>query len=234
MLQKEKLIYSRFDFQSNFLFDGLTPREENRVKSYFETMYFSKGNKLFYEDGIPTGVFLIEEGKAKKYKSLVDGQHQIFYIYTSGELLGYHALLSDERYHDSCEALEDITTKFIHKEAFFKLMEEIPTLKNSIIKNMAHEFGVLANTIAILAQKAQNVRLALYLLVLENRFNKDTTSNQGIDLSRQDLANLIGATRESLGRSLKEFKEGKLIEVKSKVIYILDKKGLLSYLEKEA
>lgn len=209
-----------FDFKSNFLFDGLAENEKNHVKSFFEPILFNKGSKLFYEDGIPTGVFLIVHGLTKKFKSVMGSHEQIFYIYTDGDLLGYHALLSNERYQDSCEAIENTQTHFISKENFFQLLHEIPTLKENMIRNLAHEFGVLANTIGILAQKKQDVKLALFLLILEFRYKRFDPLAEGIRISRIDLANLIGATRESLGKSLKEFKDQGLIRIESKAIII--------------
>jgi CRP-like cAMP-binding protein len=84
---------------------------------------------------------------------------------------------------------------------------------------MSHEFGVLVNTITVLAQKPLRERFALYLLILNNRFNRD-----GINLSREDFANLIGTTRESLGKMIKEFREEKLIELDKRVIAIAQQK----------
>lgn len=221
-----KRLLLKFDFKSDFLLHGLSKSQQEKVMECFETITFSKGDRLFYEDGIPTGAFYITEGKAKKYKKVIDNQEQIFYIYKKGDLLGYHALLSEERYQDSCEALETLTTQFISKENLLGLMEDIPSLKEAMLRNMAHEFGVLANTIAVLAQKAQTPRLALFLLILNNRYD-----DQGIELSRQDLANLIGATRESVGRTLKEFKDHGLIDIVDKKIFLSDVSGLIDKIE---
>lgn len=225
-----KAIMNQFDFKSDFLYSGLTEKEEVYVRSLFETIHFKKGSKLFYEDGIPTGVFMIETGIAKKYKTVIGKQEQIFYIYTKGDLLGYHALLSDERYQDSCEAIEDMKVNFLSKDNFLLLMNKLPTLKSALIYNLAHEFGVLANTISILAQKSQNIRLALFLLILESRYKKAHPEQPGILMSRFDLANLIGATRESLGRLLKDFKERGLITIESKAIHLADHNSLVNML----
>jgi len=55
-----------------------------------------------------------------------------------------------------------VELKFISKDNFLKLLQDLPSLKDAFIKNMSHEFGVLANTIAVLAQKDQNTRLAIF------------------------------------------------------------------------
>ena len=226
-----KDFFTQFDFQSNLLFEGLTPEEDNLVSSVMEPLSIRRGTMLFYEQGIPTGIFQIKRGKAKKFKRGFSGDEQIFYIYTDGDVLGYHALLGEERYQDSCEALEDLEVNFIAKDDFLKILKEIPSLQKTFIKNIGHEFGVLANTIAVLAQKNQNSRLAIFLLLLENRFSQNSEKQQGIDLTRDDLANLIGTSQESLGRSLKQFKEEGIIEIQKRNIYIKDRQQLLRFLD---
>ena len=224
-----KNFYSQFDFQSELLFEALTSIEKKLVYDAMEPLIIKKGSLLFYEEGVPTGIFQIKKGKAKKFKRSFSGPEQIFYIYTPGDVLGYHALFGEERYQDSCEALEDLKVNFIPKDAFFQLLQDIPVLQQTFIKNIGHEFGVLANIIAVLAQKNLNARLAINLLILENRFQKHCKAG-GIDLTREDLANIIGTSPESLGRSLKQFKEDGVIEVEKRVIYIKNKEQILHLL----
>ncbi|WP_445734254.1 Crp/Fnr family transcriptional regulator [Mariniflexile sp.] len=227
-----KNFYSQFDFQSELLFESLTSDEKKLVYDAMEPLMIKKGSLLFYEEGIPTGIFQIKKGKAKKFKRGFSGTEQIFYIYTTGDVLGYHALFGEERYQDSCEALEDLEVNFIAKDVFFQLLQDIPALQQTFIKNIGHEFGVLANIIAVLAQKNLNARLAINLLILENRFQKHDKAG-GIDLTREDLANIIGTSPESLGRSLKQFKDEGIIEVDKRVIYIKNTEQILQLLNVE-
>ncbi|WP_027077892.1 Crp/Fnr family transcriptional regulator [Maribacter antarcticus] len=228
-----KNFFNQFDFQSDQLFNSLNSAEIRLVHKAMETFLIKKGSMLFYEEGIPTGIFQIKQGRAKKFKRGFSGQEQIFYIYKANDILGYHAILGEERYQDSCEAIEDLEVNFIAKEKFLKLLDEIPRLKQAVIKNIGHEFGVLANTIAVLAQKDQNARLAIFLLLLEHRFNENPENSGGIDLSRDDLANLIGTSRESLGRSLKQFKDDAIIETEKRIIHITNKERLMEFLNLE-
>lgn len=223
--------YSKFDFQSDLLFDALTTNEKQQVIKAMEPLKIKKGSLLFYEGGVPTGIFQIKDGKTKKFKRGFSGTEQIFYIYTNNDVLGYHALFGEERYQDSCEALEDLEVNFISKESFFKLLKDIPNLQRTFIKNIGHEFGVLANIIAVLAQKNQNARLAINLLILENRFQRQAAGKTGIDLTREDLANVIGTSPESLGRSLKQFKDEGIIEVDKRVIYIKNRTLIFELLD---
>jgi len=221
---------NKFDFQSDLLYNELNSVAKKMVDKRMEPFNIKKGSMLFYEDGIPTGIFHIKSGRAKKFKRGFSGEEQIFYIYTPGDVLGYHALLGEERYQDSCEALEDMEVNFISKTNFLKLLDDIPRFKDAFIKNMSHEFGVLANTVAVLAQKDQNTRLAIFLFVLQERFEQYDPTIDGVDLSREDLANCIGTSRESLGRSIKFFKDQGFVTVDKRAIRIKDKEGLLQYL----
>lgn len=211
-----KVDIKKFDFQSDKILSSLSMMDRELLIQHGESLVFKKRKLIFYEGGIPTGAFLIQEGRAKIYKTGLAGKDQIFYIYKAGDLLGYHALLCDEQYEDACEALEDCKILFISKAKFDILLDQIPNLKLLLIQNMSHEFGVLVNTITVLAQKPLRERLALYLLILNERYSAE------IVLPREDLANMVGTARESLGRLLKEFREEDLIEIDNKIIRLID------------
>lgn len=219
-----KIDIRKFDFQSDKILAALGSKEKELFYSKTEELRFKKGKLIFYEGGIPTGVFLVESGKAKIYKTGLDGKDQIFYIYKKGDLLGYHALLCDEQYEDSCEALEDCQILFISKLKFNELLDKIPGFNRLLIQNMSHEFGTLVNTITVLAQKPLRERLALYLLILNEKYKAGNIN--GILLPREDLANIIGTARESLGRLLKEFKDDQLIEIENKLIRLTNPRQL--------
>ncbi len=219
-----KVDICKFDFESDRILSSLSRKEQQLLLEHSDTLTFKKRKLIFYEGGIPTGAFLIESGRAKIYKTGLDGKDQIFYVYKAGDLLGYHALLCNEHYEDSCEALEDCKILFISKTNFSSLIKKISSLNQLLIQNMSHEFGVLVNTITVLAQKPLRERLALYLLILNEKY-----AEQGgnIMLPREDLANIIGTARESLGRLLKEFKEEGMIEVDNKIIRVNQHEKLL-------
>ncbi|OJJ19646.1 hypothetical protein BKI52_22580 [marine bacterium AO1-C] len=222
-----KIDVEKFNFQSDKILSSLTPEEQELFLSQADTLLFKKGKLIFYEEGVPTGVFIVHKGKAKIFKTGLDGKDQIFYVYKAGDLLGYHALLCNERYADSCEALEDCCLLFINQERFEELLAQIPHLQSLLIQNMSHEFGVMVNTITVLAQKPLRERLALFLLILQQKYQDDASAISGaIVLPREDLANIVGTARESLGRLLKEFKEDKLITIENKVIILKDTQRL--------
>jgi len=213
---------NQLHFESGKILSALSPADKEYFLGFGQNLIFKKGKLIFYEDGIPTGIFLVKSGRAKIYKTGIYGKDQIFYIYKKGDLFGYHALLANEKYEDSCEALEDCEILFVSRKDLEHLLEKIQKLKLLFIQNMSHEFGVLVNVITILAQKPLRERLALYLLILHERYFDEETQNAQIDLPREDLANMIGTARESLGRLLKDFKEENLIKISKRTIEITE------------
>jgi len=95
---------------------------------------------------------------------------------------------------------------------------------------LSHEFAVLTNNISVFAQRPVRERLAITLLVLREKFKDRNIQNDlvEINVSRNDIASMAGATRENVVRLLRDFKDEKLIESKGRKIRILDTKRLVA------
>jgi CRP-like cAMP-binding protein len=186
------------------------------------THIYKKGETLFREGSYPTGIYFITKGKVKKYKTDKEGREQIFYVCKSGELLGYHALISEEHYTDSSSTLEESTISFIPKDDFLKTIQASPILSNRLLKCMSHEFGVLVNSITVFAQRTVRERLALSLLILRDKYKKEEQNGKPVELtlSRDDLAKMVGTARETLTRLLHDFKVENLIEIDGRKIIL--------------
>lgn len=221
--------FDKYSFNSDSIFDDLPKEDIVLLGKNMVTHNYKKGEILFREGSYPTGIYYIKKGKVKKYKSDKDGREQIFYVCKSGELLGYHALLSEENYTDSSCTLEEATISFIPKDDFLQAVRSSALLSNRLLKCMSHEFGVLVNGITIFAQKTVRERLALSLLILRNKYKKEDQEGKPVELtlSREDLAKMVGTARETLTRLLHDFKEEDLIETQGRKI-ILKKPLVLS------
>ena len=82
---------------------------------------YKKGAIVYHEGNRMNGLFCVNSGIVKLYKTGIEGKEQIIYICTKGEFFGYSALLSEEQYTDSSAALEDSTVGYIPKEIFLKI-----------------------------------------------------------------------------------------------------------------
>lgn len=219
-----KFPIDKFHFRSNRIFEGLPENELTYLEERTIDTKIKKGQTIFSEGTRPNGIFFLRRGKVKKFKTSRDGKEQIIYICSSGELLGHPALLSDEPYADSAATLEDSVIGFISKSDFIYLLDESKFLSKKLLINLSHEFGVLVNGIASFAHKTVRERLALSLLIMKDKYKPDVEDGQPVEinLSREDLANLVGVAVETLVRLLHDFKEEKLIETQGRKIRILD------------
>src|SRR5258708_27992318 len=111
-----------WDFKSHSILTGLPPDDIKLLTAHMSDQHYSKGEVIFREDTFSSGIFFIRNGKVKKYKADKEGREQIIYVANTGELIGYHALLAEERYPDSAAALEDCLIPFIPKEDFLEVL----------------------------------------------------------------------------------------------------------------
>jgi CRP-like cAMP-binding protein len=219
-----------FRLKTTHLFEGLKNDELERLMSSGVAHTYKKGEIIFRDGGIPTGIFYVNSGMVKKYKETAKGGEQIFYICGEGELLGYHALLGEGYYPDSAATIEDSEITFIPKENFLQVLRNSNDLSNRLLKALGHEFSLFINNITNLATKSVRERLAINLLILEEKFKRSLTGDKEaieIRMSRTDLANMVGTAKETVVRLLQVFKRSHLIETTSKSISIIDRQGIV-------
>lgn len=207
------------------IFDVLSPAESNALLN----SVYRKGEIIFREGGIPTGIYHIRSGRVKKFKSTPKGGEQILYVCSDGELLGYQAILGEELFPDSTAALVESEITFISKEAFLRVLAGSPSLSNRLLKALGREFSLFIKNFTQLATKNVRERLAFNLLALDEKFRVPGKNHHSdIRMSRTDLANMTSTAKETLVRLLREFKQKKLIQTTRTSILILDHEGLIA------
>ncbi len=221
-------VTQNFRLKTDQIFEGLTPSEYNTLTGKGVTHLYRKGEIIFREAGIPTGIYYVKSGRVKKYKSTAKGGEQIFYICSEGELLGYHALLSEEYYPDSAATIEDSQITFIPKDTFLTVLRSSTALSNGLLKALGHEFSLFINSMTNLVTKTVRERLAFTLLILEEKFKLQDGSAGEINMSRGDLANMVGTAKETLVRLLREFKDAGYIAANGRGIRIINRSGIVS------
>jgi CRP-like cAMP-binding protein len=228
MSLKDIFPIDRWDYDAQSILKDLPGADYERLTRHATEKSYIKGELVFREEAMPNGIYYIQKGKIKKYKVDNFGKEQIIYVGNAGELIGYHAVLAEECYPDSAATLETSVISFIPKQDFLAVLDQSPSLMRRLLKMLSHEYGVLANNISVFAQRPVRERLAITLLVLREKFKNETPEGQQVELnlSREDIANMAGASRENIVRLLREFKNEHLIETKGRRIRILDIKGL--------
>ena len=126
--------FEDFYFKNDSIFSGLPDSDLELLNKNKVTHSYKSGEILFREGGYPTGIYYIKSGKVKKYKKDKEGKEQIFYICTKEEILGYHALISDEKYTDTASTIEESEIAFIPKDDFLKAVQISTVLSNRLLK----------------------------------------------------------------------------------------------------
>lgn len=226
---KEIFPIDKWDFDSQSILLNLPEEDLQTLTAHQTEQKYKKGEIIFREGAYPSGIFFIGSGKVKKYKLDKDGREQIVYVANKGELIGFHAVLAEDRYPDSAAALEESVVMFIPREDFLQTMEQSPRFTRLLLKTLSHEFAVLVNSLALFAQRPVRERLALQLVVLREKYKENFQPGMPvtINMSREDLASLVGTARENVLRVLAEFKEKGIIETRGRQIIVHDVKKLV-------
>jgi CRP-like cAMP-binding protein len=219
----------KWDFESESIFADLPVADLELLLANRSEMAYKKGEIIFREGVYPSGIYYIRKGKAKKYKMYSDRREQIIYVANAGEILGYHAILSSDNYSDSAAVLEDSILLFIPREDFLKALEESDVLNRRLLKTLSHEFAVLANNLAMFAQRTVRERLALQLIVIREKYKTEFVPGMPVEInmSRDDLANLVGTARENVVRILSDFRADGILETRGRKIIVRDIKKLI-------
>jgi len=189
---------------------------------------YKKGQTLFNEGSYPFGVYCINDGKVKLSHLGDDGKEQIIRLLRGGDVMGYRALLSGERYSASAIALEDTQVCFIPKELFISVLKNDTGLAFEMMKLLSDELHKAEVKLTHLAQKPIRERLAETLLFIKETYGYEADGiTLSVRLSREEIANLVGTATESTIRLLSEFKKDGMVELDGKKIKILRQKELI-------
>jgi CRP/FNR family transcriptional regulator, polysaccharide utilization system transcription regulator len=186
------------------------------------TRTYKKKEIIFGEENIPVFLYFLVKGKVKTYRSHEYGKELITTLYKEGDFFGYNALLEEKPYAETAEALEEAEVCLIPKEDFYALVHNNVNVMRTFIKMLSGNIAEKEKQLINLAYSSVRKRVAEALLHLQERYSKPADQTFSMAISREDLANMVGTATESLIRTLSEFKEDKLIEIKGSSITIVD------------
>lgn len=188
--------------------------------------FYRRGEVIFHEGSYPAGIYCIHQGTVKLYRSDSIGNVVIVRLARQGDLLGYRALLSNERYTATAEVLEDTVLCFVPRATFFELLRQNSELMAAVTELLARDLRTAESRLASLAQKTVPQRLAEVLLYLRELFGEDESGALRASMTRRELAELVATAPETVIRLLSDFQRKKLISVDHRAIRILDPAGL--------
>jgi len=197
--------------------DLLSELKENRSVNKYKKkqMIYSEGNH-------PSKLFYILKGKVKVYRKNEDGKELIVDLYNEGDFVGYIPLLEDKIYTDSAEALEESELALIPKAEFQQLVNSNPVVMKKFIGILSKNVHDKENRLLGIAYDSLRKKVAETLVTLYQKYNPDAKDIFYIDLSRENLAAIAGVAKESLIRTLTDFKDEGLISLQNSHIYVLN------------
>jgi len=213
-------------------FAKLPPEDKVYISTHKSSTFTKRGQIIFHEGRSPQGVYCLFDGKIKIFRHGKDGKEQVVRLVTPPGFFGLRALISGWTYTSSAITLEDSVICLIPKKTFLKITLKHPDVSHCLMVLLSSMLEDVESKLISLAQKPVRERLAETLVTLHEVFNKNGGNNH-INLSRNDLANIVGTATESVIRLLSDFKEEKLISISGRKISLLDieelkKIGLLS------
>lgn len=211
----------KYNFTNQELFQNIPAQIKQKLEEKKVRKKISAGKLIYREGTFAKGIYILKRGKVKIYQTSREGKEHIMYIYSKGELMGYRPLICDSPHPVSAAALEDCSYDFIQGMHFMKVLDAHPVLARELLKSLSHEFTVWVNTISVFAQQPVKERIALALVLLQEKYTQKGIPSD-INLSREDFANYTGTVKETLVRMLQEFKKNNIVSTQGRRIRIIN------------
>ncbi len=202
---------------------------KDALKKFIESKKINKYDKkehIFLEGNYPSGIYYINKGKVKIFKTHDYGKELIVALLKEGDFFGYTSILESNAYNDSAQDMEESEITFIPREDFFKLVYNNREVAKKFLHILTQSVNEKEEQLLELAYSSVRKRVAEALLHLQKKFMDEGQETFSIAITREDLANLVGTATESLIRTLSDFKEEKLIIIKNGKIVLIDEKRL--------
>lgn len=185
-----------------------------------ELKIINKKEVIYKEGGYPKGIYFLNKGKVKIFQTNTLGKELITELHNEGDFFGYLPLFQNENYTNSATALENCEIFFIPKDDFFSLVYKNADVSRKFIEILSNNLQEKQVQLVKLAYNSVRKRVAEALVDLSDKYKKENEDNFSMNVSREDLANIVGTATETVIRTLSDFKEDKLIEVNGGVITI--------------
>ncbi len=213
------------------IFATLNEEELQKIISLINQKKYSKAGLICREGEPLENLLLINHGKVKVYRNSLDGKEQILYILGEGDFLGERNLFLKQKLADyNAEAMEDTLVCMITGREFRQLLLQYPAISIKIMEKLCGRIDKLENLIGNISPRETDNRICMMLIEFRNKYGKkqpDGTLLIDLPLNREEMANYIGLTRETVSRKLNALKETGIIDlIGNKKIRIINEKFL--------
>jgi len=200
-------------------------RKLNEIKS---TAVYPKSTTLFIEGQQPRGVFVLCAGKAKLFTSSCDGKTIITKISEAGDVLGLNATISNRPYEVTAEMMEPGQANFIARDALLQFLREYGEVALRVAEQLSRNYYAAYEEIRTLGlTSSPSEKFAKLLLSWSpNGGNANEPAHLTLTLTHEEIAEMIGTTRETVSRLFSDFKKKQLLQLKGSTLIIRNKPAL--------
>jgi len=219
--EKQELFYSKSITQlSNLVTGNAGMKELDKMMQDRKVRSIKKRQIIYYEGDIVSGIYLVISGKVKTIKLSEDGRELLTGLYGPEEYFGIPALLLNEPYTETAEALEDTTVCQLPKEMLEELLNRYPDIARQFIHILSNNLLEKEEQLLQLAYHSVRKRMSEVLIRLCKQEKQE--GQIILRISRDNLAAMAGMATETVSRILSDFKDEGIIERKGSQIGILD------------
>lgn len=209
-----------------FLDETRLSQSPQLVSDEREVYDFRKKQMIYSEGQRPKAVYYVMSGKIKIFKSSKEGKELITGICSNGDFFGYTYVLENSNYLENSQVLEDAQLMLIPRDEFISLTTNDTLIARQFIKIITKNILEKEESLVNLAYNSLRRKVAYGLVQVLDKYRKEGNSNEILELSRENLAQVTGVATESLIRTLADFKSEKLISLEPGKIVILNEKKL--------
>lgn len=229
-LKKNELLKDEFSKAAtdlyNFIEDAKGIDELKQISASKRVHAYNKKEVVYSEGSFPSGIYMVNKGKIKCFKTNPDGKEFIVNLYKDGDYFGYTDLLEDSPYKESAAAIEPSEIVVIPKDDFFSLLHKNKEVSKKFIKMLANDLAEKEEQLLKLAYNSVRKRIAEALLMLISKYKESKDETFKMSISRDDIASIAGTSTETAIRTLSDFKDEKIIEIKGSTISIINEEKL--------
>lgn len=208
-------------------FRYLTPKAAKDFEMMSLTSLYPSGAVLFTEQQESRGVFVVCEGEVKLTISSQEGKTLILRIAKPGEILGLMAVFSDSPYELTAEPLRPSQIAFVRRDDFLRFLTNHPdALQGAVHQLSANYHRVCEQLRTVGLSTSAEEKVARLLLEWSGSDNETTRAQVKLPLTHEEIAECIGSTRETVTRTLSDFRSRQLIAIKGSTLMIPDRGAL--------
>jgi CRP/FNR family cyclic AMP-dependent transcriptional regulator len=210
------------------LFCSLPPEALQRLSAITFASTYPRGATLFVEGQTGRGVFILCTGGVKLSTSSIDGKTLIVRFSEPGEVLGLPATVTGTAYELTAEVVESTQANFISREDFINFLREYGEVALRVAQQLGETYhSAVAEMRTIGLSQSAGERLARFILdLVAGHKAENGVVKAKLPFTHEEIAQVLGTSRETVTRVLAEFRKRNLVTVKGSTLSVINRNGL--------